>query len=52
VGYLRPQGAYSKNIPKANNITRWVKIINDIAVAVNQRGMRPGAKLLQFLGGI
>ena len=43
LGYLRPEGAYSKNVPKANNITRWVKIINDIAVAVNQRGMRPGA---------
>ena len=43
LGYLRPEGTYSKNIPKANNITKWVKIINDIAVAVNQRGIRPGA---------
>ena len=43
LGYLRPEGSYSKNVPKANNITKWVKIINDIAVAVNQRGIRPGA---------
>ncbi len=43
LGYLRPGESYTDNIPKANNITRWVKIINDIAVAVNQRGIRPGA---------
>ncbi len=43
LGYLRPGGSYSKNIPKANEVTKWVKIINDIAVAVNQRGIRPGA---------
>lgn len=43
LGKLRPEGSYSRNVPKANNITRWVKIINDIAVAVNQRGIRPGA---------
>ena len=43
LGLLRPSGSYSKNIPKANNITKWVKIINDIAIAVNQRGIRPGA---------
>ena len=43
LGYLRPGGSYSKNIPKANEVTRWVKIINDIALAVNQRGIRPGA---------
>ena len=43
LGKLRPEGSYSHNVPKANNITRWVKIINDIAVAVNQRGIRPGA---------
>ena len=43
LGHLRPGGTYTKNIPKSNNITKWVKIINDIAVAVNQRGIRPGA---------
>jgi len=43
LGSLRPGGAYSQNIPKANEITRWTKIINDIAVAVNQRGIRKGA---------
>jgi len=43
IGGLRPEGAYSSNIPKANNISRWVKIINDIAIAVNQRGIRKGA---------
>ena len=43
LGFLRPGGSYSPNIPKANAVTKWVKIINDIAVAVNQRGIRPGA---------
>jgi len=43
LGNLRPEGAHSDNIPNANNITRWAKIINDIAVAVNQRGIRKGA---------
>lgn len=43
LGNLRPEGASSDNIPNANNITRWTKIINDIAVAVNQRGIRKGA---------
>jgi ribonucleoside-diphosphate reductase alpha chain len=43
LGYLRPEGSWSQNIPKANNVTKWAKIINDIAVAVNQRGVRKGA---------
>lgn len=43
LGKLRPQGAYSLNIPKANAITRWTKIFNDIAIAINQRGIRKGA---------
>ena len=43
LGNLRPENAYSPNIPKANNISRWVKIINDIAIAINQRGIRKGA---------
>jgi len=43
LGGLRPEGSYSDNIPNANNIIRWAKIINDIAVAVNQRGIRKGA---------
>lgn len=43
LGDLRPEGASSNNIPNANNITRWTKIINDIAIAINQRGIRKGA---------
>lgn len=43
LGALRPEGSSSNNIPNANNIVRWTKIINDIAVAVNQRGIRKGA---------
>jgi len=43
LGNLRPGGSASKNIPKANEITKWVKIINDICIAVNQRGIRKGA---------
>lgn len=43
LGFLRPGGSYTPSIPNANGITKWVKIINDIAVAVNQRGIRPGA---------
>lgn len=43
LGGLRPEDAYSANIPKANNIRKWVKIINDIAIAINQRGIRKGA---------
>lgn len=40
---VRPSNAYSPRVPKANSINKWVKIINDIAVAVNQRGVRNGA---------
>lgn len=40
---VRPGDTYTKRTPKANVITKWVKIINDIAVAVNQRGVRKGA---------
>jgi ribonucleotide reductase alpha subunit len=43
VGKVRPGDAYSPKVPKANVITKWIKIINDIAVAVNQRGIRNGA---------
>lgn len=43
VGKVRPGDAYSPKVPKANVITKWIKIINDIAVAVNQRGIRKGA---------
>lgn len=43
VGKVRPGDAYSPRVPKANAITKWIKIINDIAVAVNQRGIRNGA---------
>jgi ribonucleoside-diphosphate reductase alpha chain len=43
VGKVRPGDAYSYRVPKANAITKWVKIVNDIAVAVNQRGIRNGA---------
>lgn len=43
VGKVRPGDAYSHRVPKANVITKWIKIINDIAVAVNQRGIRNGA---------
>jgi len=40
---IRPGGSSSKNIPKSNIINKWLKIVNDIAVAVNQRGIRKGA---------
>lgn len=43
LGKVRPGDAYSQKVPKANKINRWIKIINDIAVAVNQRGVRNGA---------
>jgi|SaaInl8_200m_RNA_FD_contig_21_2581785_length_1788_multi_12_in_0_out_0_1 ribonucleoside-diphosphate reductase alpha chain len=43
LGRVRPGDTYSQRVPKANKITKWVKIINDIAVAVNQRGIRKGA---------
>lgn len=42
-GKIRPSGAYSRNVPKANKINKWLKIVNDIAVSVNQRGARVGA---------
>lgn len=43
LGKVRPEDTYSYNIVKSNNISKWVKIVNDIAVAVNQAGARPGA---------
>ena len=43
LGKVRPGGTYSFNIRKSNKINKWIKIINDIAVAVNQRGIRKGA---------
>jgi ribonucleoside-diphosphate reductase alpha chain len=36
LGKVIPGDTYSYNIVKSNNINKWVKIINDIAVAVNQ----------------
>jgi len=43
LGKVRPEDTYSYKIVKSNNITKWAKIVNDIAVAVNQAGARPGA---------
>ncbi len=43
ISKLRPSNSYSGNVPKSNPITHWTKIINDIAVAVNQRGTRAAA---------
>jgi len=40
---LRPSNTYSPNIPKSNNIVNWQKILNDIAIAVDQAGVRKGA---------
>ncbi len=42
-GYLRPGNTHTNKVVKSNKINKWVKIINDIATAVNQRGVRPGA---------
>lgn len=42
-GKIRPSNAYSRNVPKANKINKWLKIVNDLAVSVNQRGARVGA---------
>lgn len=43
LGKVRPEDTYSYKIVKSNNISKWIKIVNDIAVAVNQAGARPGA---------
>jgi len=40
---IRPGDSYTDNVPKSNTINKWLKIVNDIMVAVNQRGIRPGA---------
>lgn len=40
---IRPSQSMHRGRPVANNITKWVKIFNDIAVAVNQSGIRAGA---------
>ena len=42
-GYLRPGMTYTHKVVNSNKVNKWVKIINDIAIAVNQRGVRPGA---------
>ena len=42
-GKLRPGDTYTPGVPKSNQINKWIKIVNDIAVAVNQRGIRKGA---------
>lgn len=44
LGRLRPSGSYLMNKPKiSNHINTWVKIYNQIVVAVNQGGLRKGA---------
>ena len=43
LGKIRPGDTWTQGVPKSNKITKWTKIINDIAVAVNQRGIRKGA---------
>lgn len=43
MGKVRPGDTYTPGVPKSNKINKWVKIINDIAVAVNQKGIRKGA---------
>jgi len=44
LGKVRPGGTYTENTPSSNIINKWIRIINDIAVAVNQgRNNRPGA---------
>ncbi len=40
---IRPGGTFSGNIPRANSINKWLKIVNDLILAVNQRGIRKGA---------
>jgi len=42
-GKIRPGDTYTPGVPKSNKINKWIKIVNDIAVAVNQRGIRKGA---------
>lgn len=43
MGKIRPEDALIKGVPAANVINKWVKIANDIAIAVNQLGVRKGA---------
>lgn len=43
LGKIRPENSLIKGTPSANVINKWIKIINDIAVAVNQLGTRKGA---------
>ena len=43
LGKIRPSESYSARVPKSNKVNKWIKIINDIAVGVNQRGVRKGA---------
>ncbi len=40
LGKIRPEDSMLLGNPVANNITLWIKIINDIAIAVNQLGVR------------
>ena len=42
-GKVRPGYTYSYNVVEANPITKWIKIVNDIIVAVDQGGTRKGA---------
>ena len=44
LGKVRPGGTYTENTPSSNVVNKWIRIINDIAVSVNQgRNNRPGA---------
>jgi ribonucleoside-diphosphate reductase alpha chain len=42
-GAIRPSGTYTENVRNSSNIVYWTKIVNDIIVTVNQRGMSKGA---------
>jgi len=46
LGRLRPEGTVSNGVYRANHINVWTKILNDIIVAVNQKGISKGALTL------
>jgi len=52
LGKIRPEDTYSYKIVKSNNITKWAKIINDIAVAVNQAGCVERNTLVEVLDSV
>lgn len=43
ISKIRPSLSMLLGQPVSNNVCLWIKIINDIAVAVNQAGVRKGA---------